>query len=244
MQEMTEILLARNAMRVRFELVLVGESESRLRAAGEEALEEISQVERLLSPFEPSSDLFRVNALGFSQPVAVSGLTAAFLARAQELAEKTLGAFDLTATSGGGGFMLEENRVTLPRPETRLDPGGLAKGWALERATALLLEMGVERALLHGGTSSVVGLGPEPWKVAVENQVLTLQNDALSVSGTRERRHIVDPRSGLPVETRSIAVVQTTSATDAEALSTALLILGDPEPLRARFPQVSFLTIF
>ncbi len=98
--------------------------------------------------------------------------------------------------------------------------------------------MGVERALLHGGTSSVVGLGPQPWQVAVENQLLTLQNDALSVSGTRERRHIVDLRTGLPIETESIAVVQTTSATDAEALSTALLVMGDSERLLAHFLQI------
>jgi FAD:protein FMN transferase len=225
-------------MRVRFELVLLGEDEARLRAAGEEALEEISQVERLLSPFEPSSDLFRVNALGFSEPVPVSGSAAAFLLRAQELTARTLGAFDLTATSGGGGFRLEENRVTLPGPETRLDPGGLAKGWALERASDVLREAGVTRALLHGGTSSVVGLGPEPWKVAVGDQILTLQDDALSVSGTHERRHIFDPRTGQPVETESIAVVQADSATDAEALSTALLVLGDAKLLLTRFSQI------
>jgi FAD:protein FMN transferase len=235
---MTEVLLARNAMRVRFELVLIGESEAHLRAAGEEALDEISQVEHLLSPFEPSSDLFRVNALGFSQPVIISNLTELFLARAQKLTEKTLGAFDLTATSGGGGFALKDNSVTLPSPTTRLDPGGLAKGWALERASEILREAGITRALLHGGTSSVVGLGLEPWQIAVEDQVLTLQNDALSVSGTRERRHIFDPRTGQPVETEKIAVVVADSATDAEALSTALLVLGDSKLLRDRFPEI------
>jgi FAD:protein FMN transferase len=235
---MHEIRLARTAMRVRFEALLRGEDEARLRAAGEEALDEVGRMERLLSPFDPASDLYRVNGQGFAHPVTVSGITAAFLAHALSLTEATSGAFDLTATSGGAGFTLEGGMVRLPTSTTRLDPGGLAKGWALERAAELLVEAGVTDALLHGGTSSVVALGPTLWPIAIAGTelVVSLCGDALSVSGTRERAHIYDPATGQPIEAARLVVVQAPSATDAEALSTALLVSGESEPLRGRFP--------
>jgi thiamine biosynthesis lipoprotein len=239
---MTTVKLAREAMRVRFELVLRGEDSVRLRAAGEEALEEIAAVERLLSPFDAQSDLFRINAEGFSHPVAVSGPTATFLSRAQELTEATGGAFDLTATSGGAGFSLESETVSLPTPATRLDPGGLGKGWALERGAEVLSEMGVGSALLHGGTSSVVALGPESWSVQVGSEAISLKNAALSVSSSAARAHVTDPRTGLTITEIRTCAALCTSATDAEALSTALLVLGDPAPLLSRFPEARLWT--
>ncbi|MGC4042412.1 MAG: FAD:protein FMN transferase [Armatimonas sp.] len=191
------------------------------------------------SPFSPTSDLYRVNTDGFTRPISVSGTTAVFLSQAQRLTEATGGAFDITATSGGAGFTLEGNEVRLPTSTTRLDPGGLAKGWALERAAELLVEAGVTSALLHGGTSSIIGLGPETWPIAIAGTDLTipLQGSALSVSGTLERAHVYDPATGLPIDAARLAVVQTASATEAEALSTALLVTGELETLITRFPH-------
>lgn len=238
---MVEVKLAREAMRVRFEMLLRGDDAARLRGAGEEAMEEILTIEQLLSPFSPTSDLYRVNAEGHTRPVPVSGTTAIFLDRAQELTEATGGMFDLTATSGGGGFTLSDAEVQLPTSTSKLDPGGLAKGWALERAAELLIEAGVTSALLHGGTSSIVAFGPDAWSIAIAGTTLTipLKNSALSVSGTLERAHVYDPATGKPIESARLTVAQTDSATEAEALSTALLVTGEIAPIAAQFPRAS-----
>ena len=252
---MIEVRLAVLAMRVRFELVLQGTDHAALQAAGEEAMEEIRRVESLLHPFDPSSELFRINAEAGRKPVRISGAMRSFLVCASALARATDGAFDLTATSGGRGFSLDEetDTVMLIKEHTRLDPGALGKGWALERAAELLREAGVTRTLLHGGTSSVVAIGsPEGeagWKVAVcdpadstrQIELFLLRDESLSVSSSVERPHVVDPRTGKPVEEARLAVVRTASATEAEALSTALLVLGrEAIPhLKRNFPNAA-----
>src|SRR6185369_11639364 len=126
----------------------------------------------------------------------------------------------------------------------RLDPGAIGKGWAIDRAVARLREAGIARALLHGGTSSVYGLGAPPraraWTVAVQDPLrpegrlarVALRDRALGVSciygrtflrGERRQGHVIDPRDGRPVDHTLLAAVICDSATDADALSTALL---------------------
>lgn len=249
---MAQVRLAVEAMRSRFEFILEGDNPASLQAAGEEAVREILSVERLLHPFEPSSDLASVRG---THPVTVSGATIRFLQAAQSLTERTFGAFDLTAASGGGGFLLSlaHSTVRLPREGMRLDPGALGKGWALERAADLLRESGVAKALLHGGTSSVVAIGApegeEGWRVGICDpsapdthfQSVCLADESLSVSSNFERPHILDPKTGLPIVDVRLAIARTLSATEAEALSTALLVLGREgiSPLSSRFPDAT-----
>jgi len=268
-------------MRVRWELVLADAADpARLRAAGEEALEEITRVEEQLSAFRPGSDLWEVNRHAAEKLVRVSPATFAFLRRAAELCAATNGAFDLTVgpllacwglVGEANGSVPEAKQieaarvlvgmaanvrldsdnftVSFVRPGVRLDPGALGKGWALERAIDLLREAGIENALLHGGTSTVGALGvPAPntegWTVAVQHptraeaHLATVRlgdGQALSVSAvhgksfwTRGRRfgHVLDPRTGEPVQNNVLAAVVASSPTNTDALSTALLVLG------------------
>ena len=134
--------------------------------------------------------------------------------------------------------MLDDDNSTvfLRQPGLRLDPGAIGKGWALDRAREILEEAGVTRALLHGGTSSVVALG-ESWKITLAGgPTLTLSNQCLGVSapsgrwaifGERCYGHVLDPRTGWPVEARAWAAVVASTATQADALSTALLVSGE-----------------
>lgn len=253
-------MLATEAMRCRFELVLEGEREESLRAAGEAALAEIEAVERQLSAYDSGSDLWAINAQGAQEPVRVRPTTLAFLQEARALTESAGGAFDPTvgalvalwrgeeeptveqiesarAKTGWASVLLDaqEQTVMLREHGVRLDPGAIGKGWALDRAREILEEAGVTRALLHGGTSSVLALG-EGWKVTVATgPTLTLSNQCLGVSapsgrwaifGTRRYGHVLDPRTGLPVETHAWAAVVAPTATQADALSTALLVRG------------------
>jgi thiamine biosynthesis lipoprotein len=158
----------------------------------------------------------------------------------------------------------ETQTVRFTAAGVRLDPGAIGKGHALDRALAVLREAGVRRALLHGGTSSVYGLGApsrgRAWQVAVQDPMnpdgrlarVALRDRALGVSSIfgrlfvrgRERvGHVLDPRSGRPVDHTVLAAVIADSATDADALSTALLVLGrgGVRQLARRFPGAGFL---
>ncbi|MBW3625249.1 MAG: FAD:protein FMN transferase, partial [Armatimonadetes bacterium] len=194
--------LARNAMATRFEIAMFGEDPVHLRAAGEEALEEIERLEAQLSFYRPESELSHVNARAAEGWVTVSPTLFYLLQNAQRLSRTTQGAFDPTVAplmrcwgfAGGTGTLPdpddlraarevvgmervqldEENyAVRFERPGVTLDLGSLGKGYAVERAAMLLRENGIERALIHGGTSTLVALGAPPgesgWRVAIQH---------------------------------------------------------------------------
>jgi len=141
--------------------------------------------------------------------------------------------------------------VYFARHDRQLDLGGIAKGWALDEARLILEESGIGRALLHGGTSTAIGMGRDPsgnhWKIGVEDPYIvsgepswimgiSLQDQALSVSGVRgkwfrddsgetqiEYGHVVDPLTGMAVSGKRLSVAVSDSATTCDAWSTALL---------------------
>jgi thiamine biosynthesis lipoprotein len=152
------------------------------------------------------------------------------------------------ALVGADQVRLEASRASLARSGVSVDLGGIAKGWALDRMLPLLRERGIDRALLDFGQSSLWALGAPPgaagWRLLARGPgdaplgVLTLSDQALSVSGSlgqwveiggRRYGHVLDPRSGRPLERRRQALVVTRDAALAEALSKALLILGERE---------------
>jgi FAD:protein FMN transferase len=152
--------------------------------------------------------------------------------------------------------------VRLPRAGMELDLGAIGKGWAVDAAIERLVELGITSALLHGGTSSVHVLGrPDGggcwrvgWRVPGEAapRILDL-SAALSVSAPHGKSfeaegrtfgHVLDPRSGWPVSARGSAAVRGPSSAVCDALSTALLVLGDPgrRMLGDSFPGYAFET--
>ncbi len=277
---METVTLARNAMATRFEIVLHGENPVALRAAGEEALDEIERLENRLSLYRPSTDIARVNARAAHESVRVTPEVFALLQHARKLYEETDGAFDVTVAPlvrcwgfmGGTGQLPEaeavaearsvvgmelveldpdEFTVRFKREGVMIDLGAIGKGYAVERAAEILREAGVTSALVHGGTSTVQAIGhlpgAEAWKIALpkpsptqdaSEEVLTtvpLKDEAMSVSAVWGRQfqaeggkfgHVLDPRTGEPVSGALMAVVVLASATETDALSTALLTLG------------------
>jgi thiamine biosynthesis lipoprotein len=142
-----------------------------------------------------------------------------------------------------------------------LDLGAVGKGYAIDRAIAVLEEHGVPSALLHGGTSSVHVIGQPAsgtgWRVAWRvpgrpdrPRALTAPRPALSVSarhgkafvfGGRLLGHVLDPRRGEPADAALSACVVGPTSTLCDALSTALLVkgAGGRAALAERFPGYS-----
>jgi thiamine biosynthesis lipoprotein len=150
----------------------------------------------------------------------------------------------MKSTVGYEAIEVGHRKARLARPGMAVDLGGFAKGWALDRLGELLAERGIERALLDFGQSSMLGMGQPSdapaWRVLVRDPhggyagVLSLHDQSLSVSEAlgesalvegHRLGHVIDPRSGRPLDRRTGAVVVAPSGAAAEAWSKALLVL-------------------
>lgn len=277
---MSTVRLARMAMACRFELVLQGEDEPWLRAAGEEALREIERLEARLSRFLPASDVSRINTHAFEEAAPVEPWLFDLLKQSLYLHRRTDGAFDLTVGPlmkvwgfyGDGGRVPDADELAQARLRTgmhlveldeahctvrfahkgvSLDFGAIGKGYAVDEAIRVLREAGVERAFLHGGASTMYGIGKpldaDSWNVAVVDPqspdepvaVVAIRNEALSVSAVSGKSfeaegtcygHVLDPRLGKPVRGALLAATVAPSAATADAISTALLVHARPLP--------------
>jgi thiamine biosynthesis lipoprotein len=247
-------------------------------AAGQEAFTLLDEIEDRLTVYRPTSEVSRLNVSAPFADVAVSRELFALLGLARDLHAATQGAFDITAGAliKAWGFFKGPRRVPLTAdlaaarertgmqhvhlddercsvrystPGLELNLGAIGKGWALDILTGLLAERWkISDALLHGGRSSVYGMGgppgePRGWAVGLTHPEdpdrrlarVRLRNRALATSAAtfqylehegRKLGHILDPRTGWPAEgMASCSVLAPTSAV-ADALSTAFFILG------------------
>ncbi len=144
------------------------------------------------------------------------------------------------------------NTITFDQPGVELDLGGIAKGYAVDRVVGLLKARHVAAALVSAGGSTIYGLGAPPdrqgWDVAIQDpvdarkvaQTVTLRDRALSIAGSSEKSfesggviysHIMDPRTGRPVQGVLTVAVLTGSGTAGDALDNAFFVMG---PERSR----------
>jgi len=274
-----EVVEVHFAMSTPVRIAARGSAEAPVRAAVRAAFAEIRRLEDILSTFDPGSDASRVNRSSGGEPVAVAAELAELLGRSRSLSLRTGGAFSVlvgplvetwraaVATGRTPEPAQIERALALARPDLvtidglrvrmaatgmRIDLGGIAKGFAADRALDRLRTKGASAAIVDLGGSSIAafgdaGDGESGWPVAIPNAepadagdpwsggVLRLRDGALSTSATYGRSlvpgsgrgHIVDPRTGRLLEADAMAIVRHPAATDAEALSKALLILGD-----------------
>jgi len=137
--------------------------------------------------------------------------------------------------------------VRFDSPDVEIDLGGIAKGYALDQAVEVLKQHGIDSALVDAGTSSIYALGTPPgeegWQVGIRDPMnksehldtITLKDAALSTSGNLEKffeiggkvyGHIMDPRTGMPVQNVLSASAIAPTGTESDALSTAFFVMG------------------
>ena len=272
---------AHEAMGAAFEIFIAGEEHEYARQASAAAFEELDRLEGELSRFQTASDVSQINALKAGQAVRVGLATFECLKTAAGVHADTGGAFDVTigrllevwrpkdgskpnpsadqlaearARTGMHLVVLDEadHAVGVRAGGLRIDLGGIGKGYAVDQMRALLREWSVETALVHGGQSTVYGMGRVPgkggWPVALKGPkgkdlgTVRLKDRALSGSGSPPgQQHILDPRSGRPAEGNLGAWAVTPKATLADALSTAFLVMSpkDVEQYCKSHPAVS-----
>jgi FAD:protein FMN transferase len=159
--------------------------------------------------------------------------------------------------------LVSPNRVQLDSDCLSIDLGGIGKGYAVERAMRILEGAGIAHAVINAGQSSIAAIGHPPdrggWLVAAGSNGpgagdTELRDSSLSTSrqarvplagGEHGYGGIIDPARGRPVESSTTVVVRAASATQADALSTTLLLLSidDGKRLLQRFPRASALWI-
>ncbi len=267
-----------HAMGTLLEISLEGEDAVALARARDAVFAEVRRLDALLSNWSAESGVSRLNRAAGAGAERVDPALADLLAASLRHAIQTRGSFDVSVgplvalwrqaavrnalpseqeiseTRSRVGAtriaILPDARVALPAG-MQVDLGGIAKGFALDRALPILHAAGVSSALLNFGQSSSWALGaphdsPDGWRLLARAPeggfagVLTLRDRALSVSSSlgqwltiegRRFGHVIDPRSGRPLEHRREALVVAPDAAEAEALSKALLVLGEVEGL-------------
>ncbi len=241
-------------------------------------MDEMRRVDELMSTYKPTSQVSVVNAEASRRPVVVEDDLFGLLQTALEFSRITEGAFDITYASVG--YLYDYRRhikpsdeaiakalpavsykhvlldpkthsVRFTQPGVRIDLGGIAKGWAVDRGIEILRQAGIERAFVTaGGDTRIIGdrFG-KPWIVGIRDPReadkviarIPLVDAALSTSGDYERffeadgvryHHILSPATGKPASAvRSVTVIGPT-ATRTDGLSKTIFVLGIKEGMR------------
>jgi thiamine biosynthesis lipoprotein len=216
-----------------------------------------------MSYHDPASEVSRLNRDATRKPVAVSAWTREVLGAALDLADESNGAFDPTVAPAihGLGFLpitpgapradrhaswrdielLPRRRIRFQRA-LRIDLGGIAKGFAVDRAIDVLREGGCSSGLVNAGGDLHV-FGPRDWHIGIRDVtrptatacIIPLRNAALATSAgyfTRRRRGgrtitaLVDGRTRQPLDASLSASVIAPTALIADALTKVVLALG------------------
>jgi thiamine biosynthesis lipoprotein len=259
-------------MGTRVSVELWADDAARGRELVAEVMREYHRVDDAMSTYKPDSEISRVNAHAAEAPMRIGRELFDLVERSLELSVASGGAFDITYDSVGYLYdfrarrrptdgeiaarlgavdyrhvVLDRERQTIffATPGVRINLGGIAKGYVVERAAAMLRARGVEHALLNaGGDTRVIGdRRGQPWIVGIRHprvadEVVTrlpLVDEAISTSGDYERyfeengrryHHILNPATGRPTEGVLTVTVIGPDGTLTDGLDTAIFVLG------------------
>lgn len=276
-----------DAMGATYTVAVYGADRFKLDAAIDDALEEVRRLDHVLSNYRADSEWSKVNRDAANGPVKVSEELFNLLSACQDYSRQSDGAFDITVGplmkvwgfyKGTGRFPHRaEIRGALTRigwrkvvldPAARtvkfaakgveLDPGGIGKGYTVDRMVTILRSRGVTSGLISAGTSSIYAIGTpgdeKGWKVSVRHpkdarktvQDFYLKDESMSTSGNYEKffmaggklySHIMDPRTGYPAQGMVSTSVIAPKTIDSEAWTKPYYINGREWAAKHKFKQ-------
>ena len=254
------------------EITWVGSSSSE--KVIKQAFDAIKSVDGAMNPDRPGSELSRINAHAGEDPLVISPLTCRVIYEGLLIGKETNGTFDITmgpliklwgwdtknphlppelaianALKNTGIDKVRcdpiTHRISLKIKGMSLDLGGIAKGFAVDRASALLNAKGIHNFIVNAGGDLYTSGAPlqRLWHIGIQDPddpkaviaIVSLSDRAIATSGDYERyfikghvryHHILNPRTGLPARgLRSVSVLAKNTM-DADALATALFVMG------------------
>ena len=264
---------------------------STAQAAIDAVMQEMVHIDQTMSPFIETSELSLINREAVAHPVKISAEMFFLLKTSLHYAQISNGAFDISFASLGylydyrkhiepskeqiashldaidyRSIVLDEKARTVHflKPGMRIDLGGIAKGYSVDRGAEILLARGIKNAIVTaGGDSRIIGdRRGRPWMVGIKDPrmkdkevvVLPLADTALSTSGDYERyfmdgerrvHHLINPRTGKAATgVRSVSVIAPRGI-DTDALTKPLFILGVERGMQIidRIPGVDAIVI-
>lgn len=247
------------------------------RRAIDAAFTELERIDRMMSEWKPESPISQVNRAAGREAVEVPAELSAMLRRSVRYSEMTGGAFDVTWRGMGAiwrfdesfrppsaraverarrnvdfrAMQIEGNRVYLPRASMSIGLGGIAKGYAVDRAMEAVMRAGFTNAMVDGGGDvRISGLrNGSPWRIGIQHPrkdrgeilgTVAPRNQALVTSGDYERfrvvggvryHHIIDVRTGWPASASASVSVLAPTAEEGVVLAKGIFILGPEQGL-------------
>jgi thiamine biosynthesis lipoprotein len=247
------------------EIEVAGAARSEMDAAVNAAFEAIATVHRLMSFHEADSDVSRLNREAWLRPTQVHTWTFEVLEAAVEMHRRSGGVFDIaiapalqtigllprsgddSATPGESRSLdaielLPGQAVHFRHSGVRIDLGGIAKGFAVDRALAALRTFDMPAGLVNAG-GDLATFGPDPQMIHIRDPrdprrsicCVEVRDEALASTASRfdplrsvETTHsaIIDPATGSPARTAAGATVRAPTCTVADALTKIVMIAG------------------
>jgi thiamine biosynthesis lipoprotein len=285
--EMLRLESSVDAMGSTYSIAVYGYDRRQMETAVDAAFDEARRLDELLSNYKSSSEWSEVNRSAAQRPVTVGPELFHLLAACLEYSRQSEGAFDISVgpLMKVWGFYKGSGRlphkaevraaltkvgyrhvqldpakwtVRFDRPGVELDPGGIGKGYAVDRMVEKLKEKGITIAMVSGAGSSIYGLGAPPneprgWRVNIRDpkddrktiETVYLKNESMSTSGNYEKffraegriySHIMDPRTGYPASGMLSVSMIAPRTLDSEAWTKPYFINGRAWAAKHKLP--------
>ncbi|MBN1383650.1 MAG: FAD:protein FMN transferase [Elusimicrobia bacterium] len=250
------------------EIKVIANNEASAKESIYSAFNEIARIEDTFSVYKPYSEVSMLNKKGSE---IVSDEVIRLVKKANHFSEISEGVFDITVLPvinlwkycakmgikprkqkiedtrklvGWQNVLIDEKnrRISFRKKGMKIDLGGIAKGYAVDRAVGVLKESGINTGMVNAG-GDIRCFGKKIWKIALQNPrskkdyitVLKVKDKSITTSGDYERyflldkekiSHIINPLTGHSAEKSISSTIIAENATDADALATITFVLG------------------